>query len=340
MMGLRRLMESALASRYEFQTCFQNRPAGGFNPRLILEMAKEIKKHHPDILHVRGLQNEGFHGVLAGKVAGCRRILVSAHGFMGDNPAPPSRLRQRIVADYLEPFTLRHSTGVYCVCQSAAQKKMVVQNARRHFGVIHNGVPLPELRPAASALRQSMGLSESDIVAICVGRITRAKGLLDLLEATGILAKRGQENLKVVLVGDGPDMELIQNLARRLPPGRVVCLGQRDDVIELLRASDFFVFPSLAENLANALLEAMSVGKAVIASDVGGNPEVVVPMETGLLVPPGNPVALADAMQEMVRNVNLRNRMGLAGRKRVEDHFSMNALVEKLDKVYRQLLAS
>ena len=338
MMGLQRLMESPLNARYELHTCIQTKAAGGLNPRLMLSMAKEIRKWRPDVLHVRGLQNEGFHGLLAGKIAGCRRIVLSVHGFIGDLVAAPSRLRQRVVADFLEPFTLRHADAVYCVCYSAANREVIRHNTKRFFGVIHNAVPLPMLSSVDPSVRVSLGLSKEDKVAICVARMTREKGVFDLLDATATLVHRGLSNLKVVLVGDGPDMRSVQEMAKRLTPGHVICLGQRKDVLALLQASDFFVFPSLHENLANALLEAMSVGKAVVATNVGGNPEVVISNETGLLVPSRNPAALASAMLQLSQDDPLNRRMGLAGRKRIEEHFSIDLLIERLDQVYRRML--
>ena len=105
MSGLRRLLGSSLAQKYRFETCFQPYPAGGINLNLIATMARQIRAYRPDLLHVRGLGNEGFHGYLAGRMAGCSRILVSVHGMVRDSVYYPNRWRQWIVSQILEPFT-------------------------------------------------------------------------------------------------------------------------------------------------------------------------------------------------------------------------------------------
>lgn len=340
MTALARIMESDLAKSYRFETCIQDRPAGGINPGLIWQMARRMRSLRPDLLHVRGLQNEGFHGLLAGRLAGCKRILVSVHGFIGDIAHPSSPLRQKIVRDFLEPFTVRHADGVYCVCAYAARREVIIRNAKRHFNPIHNAVPLVPLTSPDLALRRSFSFSSDDVIGVCVSRVTREKGVWDLLRALEMLEKRGNQNLKVLLVGDGPDTEELRRSAALLSPNRLVLAGQRDDVHALLTMGDFFVFPTLHENLSNALLEAMSCARAVVATEVGGNCEVVVPNETGLLVPAANPSALADAMALIAADSQQRARMGTAGRRRVETHFSMPVLTHKLDAVYKDMLAS
>jgi glycosyltransferase involved in cell wall biosynthesis len=338
MSGVQRLLDSALAGKYRFETCFQTRPARGINLALVRQMARQIRAARPDLLHVRGLQNEGFHGLLAGRLAGCRRILVSVHGLIADIQTPTSRWKQRIVQDFLEPYTLRHADGVYCVCAYAASRTVVTRHARRHFGWIHNAMPVTRLPPLNPELRRSLEVTEQDVLAVYVGRLTREKGLLDLCDALALLTAPVGKRLKVLLVGDGPDRPLLERRREELPPGRLMLAGRRLDVPELLAISDLFVLPSWHENLPNALLEAMHAGKAVIATRVGGCPEVVVPGQTGILVPPAAPEDLARALRELVLDEGLRRRYGAAGRARIESQFSMSRLVEQLDRVYQEML--
>ena len=338
MTGLRLLMESELAKSYRFETCFQDRPARGINPRLILQMARHIRAVRPDILHVRGLQNEGFHGMVAGRIAGCRRIVLSVHGFIDDALHYPW-WRKKIIRDMLEPYTLRAATAVYCVCAHAAARPMIARCARRNLGYIHNAVPLYKLQPPDPALRAEFGFTSKDVVAVYVARISRDKGLLDLHQAMSLLHGRGIRAPKLLLVGDGRDFELVSaKMEPLVQAGQVAMAGRRDDVRSLLAASDFFVLPTLHENLSNAILEAMSAGKPVVTTRVGGNPEVVVDGETGVLVPPGSPETLADALASLAADPKRRAQMGKAGRIRVEEHFSMSLLAKRLDAVYQQVL--
>lgn len=338
MTGLRFLMDSELAKSYRFETCFQDRPAGGINPRLILQMARRIRAVRPDILHVRGLQNEGFHGMVAGRLAGCRRIVLSVHGFIDDALYYPW-WRKKIIRDILEPYTLRAATAVYCACAHAAAKPVIARYARRNLGYIHNAVPLYKLEPPDPVLRAEFGFTSKDVIAICVTRISRDKGLLDLQKAMSLLHGRGVRAPKLLLVGSGRDFELVSAKMQPLvQAGQVAMAGRRDDVRSLLAISDFFVLPTLHENLSNAILEAMSAGKAVLTTGVGGNPEVVLDGRTGVLVPPRTPETLADALQSLAADPTRRARMGEAGRERVEEHFSMSLLAKRLDAVYQEVL--
>src|SRR5262249_47355461 len=137
-----------------------------------------------DLVHIRGLQNEGFHGVVAARIAGCKRVLLSAHGFTGDLRYHPSRLRQGIVSKLLEPLSVCLSDGVFCVAKSGSRQPVIQRYARRNFGVIHNSAPRVTKLSAGETLklRLSLGLAPADFVAIIVGRISREKGLFTLLD--------------------------------------------------------------------------------------------------------------------------------------------------------------
>ena len=338
------ILNSELAEKYRFETCFQNRPAGGINIGLLREMAARIRSIRPDLLHVCGLGNEGFHGLVAGRMAGCRRILITVHGVVRDITMWQGYLRylrRWIVGHLLEPYTLRHADGVYCVCALDANRPLIVKNARRLFGYIHNAVDLPLLTPPDPALRASFDFSPSDTVGVFIGRLSiEHKGLLDLCEAFRLLEARRENRLKVLVVGDGPDRQQLEAVATNFPRGRFVFAGQRDDVHDILRASDFLVLPSHRDHLPMVLLEAMACERAIVATRVGGIPEVVVPGETGILVPSCDPVALADAMQSLAHNSEQSKAFGEAGRRRAEDCFSMRCLTAKLDAVYQELLDS
>jgi len=342
MTGVRRLLESELAEKYHFETCFQTRPAGGINLPLMREMANRIRSLRPDLLHVQGLGNEGFHGLMAGRMAGCRRILVTVHGLVRDIAmwrGLSRYCREWIVGHLLEPYTLRHADGVYCVCAYDANRGVITRHARRLLGYIHNAVDLPPLTPPDSALRASFGFSATDTVGVYVGRLNiEQKGLPYLCEALRLMVARGEKRLKLLLVGDGPDRPQIEASAAGLPPGQLVFAGQRDDVFAILRAGDFLVLPSVRENLPYVLLEAMACQRAVVATNVCGNPEVVVSGETGILVPSRDPNALAEAMQSLVDDPERRAAFGVAGRQRAEDRFSMRCLTAKLDAVYQEVL--
>lgn len=333
--ALERLLASPLAERFEFHTVFQE-AAGGINWRLISRMAKEMRAYKPDLVHVRGLQNEGFHGVMAARMAGCRRVVVSVHGFAGD--AMGSGVARSFVFNrVLEPLTLRLSSAAYCVCQAAERRPIFSKNARMVIPAIHNGIePSP---PRDRGSRQEFGFSDSDVVAILVSRIVVDKGFSYIVDAVASGFMEAVPSLRLLIVGEGPyEAELRARLAAYISNGRVVLAGRRSDVPALLAGSDMFVFPTLHENLSNALLEAMDARLPVVATAVGGNPEVVVNGETGFLVPAADSTALADRIHRLASDSELRLKMGAASRRRIEAHFSLAQTIEKIGQAYDHVL--
>ena len=331
---LAQLLSSHLSEDYDFKVVSQDRPAHGINISLILEMSRAMRRFRPDLVHVRGLQNEGFHGILAAYLAGCRNVVVSVHGFVEDaqsyNP-----IKRWIISRILEPLTIRLAHGIYCVCREAADRIVVKHCKRKNFGVIHNGINITAPVQRDDTLRMQLGASANDVVALYVGRISRDKGLFVLAEAL-----RQMKNPPIVwLAGDGSDMSALRlALGLLTDSGRVHLLGPRENVPALLGACDFFVLPTLHENLSNAILEAMLAERAVLTTGVGGNRELVINGVTGYLIPAGDPVALARGLEFLSENPNQRTDMGRRGRERIEKHFSMDQVTEHLRNVYNTML--
>ena len=172
---------------------------------------------------------------------------------------------------------------------------------------------------------------------VTVGRLQAPKDAITLVRA---LAAVHGSPFETVVVGDGPDRPAVEEEVRRLGLERAVELvGERDDVPELLATADLFVLSSRSEGLPLSILEAMAAGLPVVASRVGGIPEVVVDGETGLLVPPGDPQRLADAVERLLADPSLRRRLGEAGRRRVAEHFDLASVQRAHLDLYRRELA-
>ena len=145
-------------------------------------------------------------------------------------------------------------------------------------------------------------------------------------------------NLVTLIAGDGPQRKELENLAAHLGlTGRVSFLGWRDDAVELLGALDIFCMSSRWEGCPMVLLEAMAMRCPVVATDIGGVREIVINEETGLLVAPGDPEALADAVLRLLAADAERERMGAAGRQRVEQHFGVEDMLAAYARLYRNL---
>ncbi len=336
--ALDRLIHSDLGDKYSLIVMRQERAAGGIDAGLIRHWVELLRRTRPDIVHVRGLGNEGFHGALAARLARCPRILVSVHGSVRDLVGRRT-VRRRVVGSVLEPVTLSLATHVATVCRSATESALLRRRSRKLIDVVPNGVPPRDPQPAArDRIRTRLGLPGDRVVLVVVARLARDKGHLVLAEALKLLDARGV-GCDLLVVGDGPDRAAITAGYGAIRRSRVHLLGQRDDVFDYLDASDVFVFPTLHENLSNALIEAMSAGLPVVATAVGGNVEVL-EHGGGLLVPPGDPAALSDALLRLIRSGAAgRAELGRAARTAASERFSVEEMVSGWDRVYTRILA-
>ena len=205
---------------------------------------------------------------------------------------------------------------------------------------IHSGVNWEgyQIDVDITAKKKGVGLETPASVIGAIGRLDRVKGVEYLLRAAAKVILKTPD-AAFLIVGDGSQREAMEQLARSLGIShRVVFTGQRDDVPELLAVMDVLVLPSLYEGLPNAVLEAMAAGKPVIATRVGGTPEVVEDEVTGLLVPPRDPEALAQAIIALLQDRERAKAMGRAGRERVEKHFSVERMVQQTEDLYKELV--
>jgi alpha-maltose-1-phosphate synthase len=264
------------------------------------------------------------------------------------------------LSSFCERTSIEQADAVVAV--SAAMKADILSSypsvAPEKVHVIHNGIDPSEVRPdpATNHLRQC-GIDLDVPYVVFVGRITRQKGVVHLLEA----ARHFAPNTQLVLCAGEPDTPELEREVEllvdelRATRGHVVWIARmlsRNELSQVLTHARAFVCPSVYEPFGIVNLEAMACGVAVVASNVGGIPEIVVPRETGLLVPfesDGSPFGtpkyretyardLASAVNELLEQPSLAARMGNNGRQRVVDVFSWAAIAEKTAKLYAQLL--
>lgn len=208
--------------------------------------------------------------------------------------------------------------------------------------VISYGVDLDRFRPVTSdwsglkATRSELGLSETEVLVGFVGRLVPQKGLSYLIAAAKLLQAR-YDNLRFIVIGDGPlKSELMR--AAAFSGNRFYFLGERHDVPRLLGLFDMLVVPSEWEPFGIVNLEAMAAAKPVVAFDVDGIPEIVVHGETGLLVPHRDDGALASAIAQLLDDPQLRQRMGAAGRQRVQQRFNIQNTTRAFKSLYEAAL--
>ena len=297
-----------------------------------------------------------FERILADHRISVLHTYLPAANVMGMAAAIRNRTRVRIVS---KRALCRYKEGhfVYSVFEdlsnlaadavlvnSRAVAEDVLRSERFVEGkmfLVHNGVDIPRDTPGGERppIPPDLGLPTGTLPIACVANLYPYKGHKDLVDGASIVVKTIPQ-ARFLLVGqDGGAGEALRRMiASQGLEKKVLLPGARTDVDVILAASEFVVHPSHEEGFSNVILEAMGAGKAVVATRVGGNPEAVSDGETGLLVPPGDPGALASAILELLRDPERADAMGRAGRERARERFSMEAMVTAVEETYLQLL--
>jgi L-malate glycosyltransferase len=205
--------------------------------------------------------------------------------------------------------------------------------------VVHNGIDVNHFRSVASERGKLFPGLENCTLIVCTGNMhTDVKGHPTLIEAARTICARFPQ-VKFVLIGDGKKRAEFESKVSALGLQRnFLFLGSRQNVSEILPCCDMAVLPSKAEGFSNALLEYMATGLPTIATDVGGNPEVIESGVNGLLARPNDPTALADAISSLLEDPHLASLLGAAGRERVRRHFDFAQLTSNIDALYTDLL--
>jgi len=293
----------------------------GLRPSLIVRLARLFRRQRPDVVHTHD-QRALFYAGPAAWLARVPRMVHTRHGR--DIHATP---RQAAIFQHLSRLVDRF----VCVSEEVSRLSREQGIGGSNLRTILNGVDLSrfgfrEPGPAGPA--------------VTVARLSPEKDVANLVRATALAAKWVPE-LRVEVAGGGPCLLDLQQLAADLGVGdRITFLGEVRDVRGLLARARMFVLPSRSEGIPLTALEAMACGLPVVATRVGGLPEVVNDGVTGLLVPPADPAALAGAMAEIWDDCDRRDRMGRAGRGRAEECFDVRRMVAQYEALYLERLGS
>jgi len=312
-------------------------PVGDFSA--LSHLIDLISAERFDIIHTH-TSKAGFLGRLAARMTGARRVIYSPHGdiFSGYFPGFQTAvygLAERVAAAWCERIVTLTDAG-------AGEYLGRRIGSPRQFVTLPTGVAAGALSAAADrpGVRNELGIGADGFVIACVGRLVPVKGY-DVLAAASprIVEKACGRNVRFLVIGDGPERGALVSLAERLGMGdRFSFLGFRTDVARLLSGVDLLAAPSRNEGLGMSILEAMALSLPVVASRVGGIPEVVTDGVTGLLVPPDEPDGLADACVSLMGDPDRARSMGRAGRRSVEERFSIERFIEKTAGLYLDLM--
>ncbi len=293
----------------------------------VLELRRAILRLRPDIVHL----HTGRATWLGGHAARWAHI-----------PAICTRRMDRDVKRGARTYWTYTKLVARVVAISGAVRDLLIYGGVHPARILRipDGVdPAPFRLPGAPAsLRHALGAGSGDFVLLVLAALVHRKGVDVLLDALSLLQARGIRPVAWI-AGEGPEHAALEGLARERGLLRVRFLGWREDAAALLGACDALVLPSRREGMGVAVLEAMASGRAVIASAVGGIMEAVVDHESGLLVPPEDPEQLAAAIEELVEQPELRDRLGRGGKTRVTQGFLAEQMVAGYDQLYRDVLA-
>lgn len=299
----------------------------GGDYRLYFKLAREFRRYRIHIAHTHSWATV-MEGIIGARLARVPIIIHGEHGTMKTETKLHIQIQR----------ALWHSTD-----QMLAVSNVLRENLQRQFNfpkekirVIANGVDLSRfaLTRQSDDYKTRLGLPANALVFGAIGRVVPVKAYPTLLQAAKLIFDE-IPMAHLVMVGDGPQLEALVQLAEEYQiAARVHFLGARKDVPEILRAFDVFVLSSESEGMSNTILEAMASARPVVATAVGGNPELVVDRETGLLVPPHDPPAMAAAIMKLLRDTALCRQMGWLGRQRVEEKFSLEVMVQNYANIY------
>ena len=296
-----------------------------------LRLARLLRRERVDVLHTHTALAANVLSRVAGRVAG---VAVVSHIHI-ENHFRPNRLA-RSVHTKLDNATVRLAARVLAVSRSTRDTLLVQGYPSNLVEVVHNGIDVDtQAARHADGLRAELGVSADATLLGEIGRLCDVKGQRELIEALALIP-----DAHVVLVGEdleqgGAYRALLDDLAReRGVADRVHLLGYRADAGELLDQFDVLVLPSWIEGLPGVVLEAMAHAKPVVATPVGGTPELVVDGETGLLVPPRDPAALAAAIRSLLSDPARARELGRAGHERAAREFSETAMTMRVLEVY------
>jgi len=303
-----------------------------FDLAVIPEIRRLVSLCKPDIVQSHAVKSH-FLVRLTGINRG-RHWIAFQHGYTWPH------LKMRMY-NYLDRWSLRAASKVVTVCQTFADDLEKIGVCPKRIVIQHNSVNpfFAATNKEISDLRQTLGISSDSKVVLCVGRFSREKAQKDLIQAVALLRRENlNRNIKCVFAGDGPDLQILKDAARffgiedwLIFPGRV------SDLRPFYTMANLFVLPSHTEGSPNVLLEAMAAGLPIIATAVGGVPEIVRNEEEALLVEKQNPKALAQAIARVLDDNRLQRQLAETARRRIQA-YSPAVYCQSILALYRSCL--
>jgi glycosyltransferase involved in cell wall biosynthesis len=303
-----------------------------FNPFALARLTRLLVQKRVTILQTHGARSN-FYGRIAGRLAGVPVIISTVHNSLKDYEV---RSLRRWLYTFLLRLTLPLVHRIICVSQ--ANRRDLIEECpavEEKAHIVYNGVDLSAFHAQIDGRKvwQELGITQGPVL-VTIARLTEQKGHCYLLQTLPDLLDTWP-HLCCVFVGEGELYDALQRVAMDLGVERACrFVGVREDIANILAAADVFVLPSLSEGFPFVLLEALAMGRPVIASRVNGVPELIEEHKTGWLVPPRDPQALATAIRAVLNDPATASKMGAEGRAVVRKRFTANHMVADTTAIF------
>jgi len=304
-----------------------------FDRSVIRTLRKIVERCSPDVIVTHQVKSHFLMNVSR---------LGQKYPWVAFNHGYTTTDRKMLLYNWLDRWSLPNADRVVTVCDAFAKQLVKMGVPRERIHVQHNSIrPEPAVNvEEMRALRRQLGMKEGVRMILAVGRLSKEKAQIDLLRAFKKLSDtQAESDARLVIVGDGPERGPLEEAAAALGVGdRVVFSGQVKNVEVYYAAADVLVNPSHSEGSPYVLLEAMAAGLAIVATAVGGVPEIVENNETALLVPASNPQAMADAIARLLNDEKLAGQLAENASELVSSRLSPEAYVRSLAEIYRAVM--
>ena len=294
----------------------------------MLALRRFLRQSKPQVVNLHYGDNFiSLKDVLAVRLAGVPRCYVTIH-----QAAP-----WQVLGAHKKRMT-RHAS-IFCdqiiaICDATRGVLLEAGVRPNKIKMLYCGIPMPSRRPSRAEARRRLGLDDKDFIVATLCNLTPRKGVADLIDAASRVHDL-KERMHLVIAGDGTERANLESQAARLLGEGVTFLGAiTGDTADVYSAANVFVLPSHQEGLPLVYLEAAFHGIPIIATCVGGSPEAVLDGKTGLLVPPGDPMALADAIQRLRDDPDLCRRLGDAARIHVQENFTEQLMADRYESLF------
>lgn len=322
-----------LLSKYDFKVVSSSKKGP---LRMIIDYYRQISKIESRIIIIRGAGPESLWPSIAARLAD-KKIILAIHGMWSDLKYI-SRIKKWISKNFVEYMLLKLCDTFYTVYEGAIKKEGLKQFNDKYYGCIYN--PVSEKTNDYVTTRPDISkIKRQEINGLFVGRITREKGIMFLLEGlVELYSNKKYSNFKMYFIGGGPDLEYFESVVKAKELNKnVFFLGEKSDIQDYYKKSHIFIFPSLHENFPNAILEAIDNNLFILSTNVGGIPEILKNREGCLLIPPADTSELLLSLKTILNNkyyLKVEHSTYLAKK----NLFSRNSFEENIEKLINNSL--